>query len=35
MGDVLNLENNPKQAIGLWEQDVDSCLKYGEWDNAA
>jgi tetratricopeptide (TPR) repeat protein len=34
MGDVLKLENKPEQAIGLWQQDVDSCLKYGEWDNA-
>jgi tetratricopeptide (TPR) repeat protein len=34
MGDVLNLEHKPEQAIVLWQQDVDSCLKYGEWDNA-
>jgi len=34
MGDVLNLQNRPEQAMPLWQQDIDSCLKYGERDNA-
>jgi tetratricopeptide (TPR) repeat protein len=34
MGDVLNLKHQPEQAVVLWRQDVDSCLKYGELDNA-
>lgn len=34
MGDVLYLEHQPEKAVELWQEDVDSCLKYGEWDNA-
>ena len=34
MGDILNLQNKPEEAMPLWQQDIDSCLKYSEWDNA-
>jgi tetratricopeptide (TPR) repeat protein len=34
VGDVLNLQHRPDEAMPLWQQDVDSCIKHFEWENA-
>jgi tetratricopeptide (TPR) repeat protein len=34
-GDVLRLAGKPQLAVPFWQQDIDSCLKYGEYRNAA
>ena len=33
-GDVLNMSGRTQEAVPLWQQDIDSCLKYNELSNA-
>lgn len=34
VGDVLHLQQRTDEAMPLWQQDVDSCMKYVELENA-
>ncbi|MBY0479092.1 MAG: hypothetical protein K2Q24_15700 [Chitinophagaceae bacterium] len=34
IGDVLRMKNRAADAVALWQQDIDSCLKYNEPGNA-
>jgi DNA-binding CsgD family transcriptional regulator len=33
VGDVLHLQNKSVEALPYWQEDVDSCTKYTEWEN--